>query len=904
MTHISKMTHCLSPITLAIVSCLTSQVMAQQTEEAAGQEYEVIEVTGIRGSLNKAINLKRGSTLTTESISAEDIGKFPDLNLAESLQRISGVAITRDNGEGQQISLRGLGPSFSRVLWNGVPISTASNGGTDVSAENRQFDFDVFSSDLFTQIDVSKSAAAHQVEGGISGVVNIRSARAFDFGEGFNATTIYKHGFNDLADSSDPNFTAIVSNTFADDTFGALFGFTTQQRDVRVDGFESQDWVSQSAGGYTFDVSDGNNSGLSDEALDTLLLPRLPRTEMQFGDRNRISYVAAFQYKPSDDFEINLDILGAQLESDIHRHNLDVEIRNQNDLVPTNASVRDNNTVESITLQGADRRSENRKFYQETEQLHTALSATWFVNDEFKLEAVLSSSTSEYELEEISFLASVDDTEVTIVTPSGSHPITEVYTNVDITNPDNFVLNTLRANFIYRDEKDTAFHVDGTWGDDDSNLRFGVAFDSYERDNDYFRNTSNTPANNITGDVPELSQIASTLPFNDYLSVLNPTDGAISNHLIINPDDAAAYFDYDQIEKEFSAVREAGTYFAKETTTAGYVEVNHTSDFLNREFRFNAGTRLINTEVDVAAPFLGNDLEFSSSYTELLPSFNLAWDVVDDLVVRVGAARTITRPIVSSMVPRTSVSSDFSVSRGNQDLEPYLSNQIDLGLEWYFADESLLALSYYDKSITGFIQNESTSGPFSDSGIDISTLDSNIYANLTPDTIVDFVQPQNVADTTEITGFEILYQQPLSFIVDGLGTMINYSKINGSTSFVTGNDVVVPSNIVGLSDENYNLVVYYETERFSIRGSYNFRSDYTTAACCRNNQPFLKTREGSGQFDMSATYTLPFAENVTLTMEGINLNENDEYTYFGTSDRLQRYVGTGRQVFLGARAIF
>ena len=211
--HWLAFTRALSPLVgkasaLSLVPAIASGLACAQGSQqvAADGPLEEVLVTAIRRSLNDAIDSKRNSVLSTESVVAQDIGKFPDLNLAEALQRTSGIAITRDNGEGQQISLRGLGPSFTRVLWNGVPISTASDGGTDVGANRREFDFDVFSSELFTRIDVAKSAAAHQVEGGVSGVVNLRSVRPFDF-DGFTANVTYKHGFQDLANEKDPNYT-------------------------------------------------------------------------------------------------------------------------------------------------------------------------------------------------------------------------------------------------------------------------------------------------------------------------------------------------------------------------------------------------------------------------------------------------------------------------------------------------------------------------------------------------------------------------------------------------------------------------------------------------------------------------------------------------------------------------
>lgn len=893
----------ISLLSAAIAAVSASPLSYSQTATEAEKDLatEEVVVTAIRRSLSNAIDSKRNSVLSSESIAAEDIGKFPDLNLAESLQRTSGIAITRDNGEGQQISLRGLGPSFTRVLWNGVPISTASDGGTDVGASNREFDFDVFSSELFSRIDVSKSAAASQVEGGISGVVNLRNARPFDF-DGFTANISYKNGIQDLADEkSDANYSFIVSDTFADNTFGALFGITSSERSVRVDGFETFDWVSQSANGFVFDVSDGNNSGLSDDALNDLLLPRLPRTEVQFGSRDRVSFVGALQYRPSENFEMNLDILGANLDSNIQRHNFDVEIRSQNDLVPLNASASDNNNVQSIRLLNANRRSENRIVDQETDQLHVALSTRWDVADNFTLDGIVSQAKSQYDRRQTTFLARALDTDITLSIPQGSRAIPEISSTTDVSDPDNFVFDLIRVEPVDREEKNTSAHIDATWGEEDSNLRFGIAYQKFERDTISHRASGNP--SDFVNDVPALSEISSVLPFDDFLDTLGASEGVLTNHLIIDPSAAAGFFNLAELDAN-APLQESGTSNAQETTISGYVEINHSTDFLEKPLRFNMGTRVVQTEVEVSAPFSGTNISFDNSYTEVLPSFNLAWDIHEDVIARMGAARTITRPDVGALSPNTNVADDASVSSGNPELEPFLADQIDLGIEWYFAEESVLALSFYNKDITGFIQNSSVQGPFSDSGIPISVLDPQIFANLTPDTIVDFNRPNNIPDTTEISGFELLYQQPLSFITEGLGLLFNYSTVDGSTSFTAGNGEEVPSNIVGLSEENYNAVLYYETPIFSIRGSWNYRDDFTVAPCCRNGQPFLRTREGSGQFDLSATYTLPFAENVTLTFEGINLNENEEYTYFGDTSRLQRYIGSGRQLFIGARATF
>ena len=172
---------------------------------------EIVVVASYRDRLAASIDLKRRATAFRDSIVAEDIGKFPDLNLAEALQRISGVAISRDNGEGQQVTVRGLGPEFTRVHLNGMSISSSAIGGTDQGSRGREFDFDIFPSELFTRIDIEKSPLASQEEGGIAGRMNLRTVKPFDY-DGFTVSASGQAGYSELADKTDPRLHALVSN--------------------------------------------------------------------------------------------------------------------------------------------------------------------------------------------------------------------------------------------------------------------------------------------------------------------------------------------------------------------------------------------------------------------------------------------------------------------------------------------------------------------------------------------------------------------------------------------------------------------------------------------------------------------------------------------------------------------
>ena len=204
---------------------------------------EVI-VTGYRKSLNAALDAKRDSVGSVDTIVAEDIAAFPELNLAESIQRIPGVSIQRDAGEGREISVRGLGPAYTRVRINGMEALTTvsssdANGGTN---RDRAFDFNVFASELFNNIAVHKTSSADIDEGSLGATVDLRTARPFDY-NGFTAVVGAKEDYNDLAGTLMPRYTGLISNTWADGMFGALVSAAYTKRAIVDDGSSTVRWM-------------------------------------------------------------------------------------------------------------------------------------------------------------------------------------------------------------------------------------------------------------------------------------------------------------------------------------------------------------------------------------------------------------------------------------------------------------------------------------------------------------------------------------------------------------------------------------------------------------------------------------------------------------------------------------
>ncbi len=237
-----------TPVTLlatAIAVVLSAPVMAQEVEALKpGQDIadlDKVTVTGYRQSLQKSLDEKRYSTEQVDSIFAEDIGKFPDQNLAESLQRIAGVSIDREGGEGQRISIRGLGSDFTRVRLNGLEALATAGTGTAGVNRSRGFDFNTFASELFSQVKVNKTQSAQMDEGSLGSTVDLRGSRPFDY-DGFKGSASAQVGYGELTEKFDPRVSGMISNTWADGTFGALLSASYSKRNVYEEGYNPVRW--------------------------------------------------------------------------------------------------------------------------------------------------------------------------------------------------------------------------------------------------------------------------------------------------------------------------------------------------------------------------------------------------------------------------------------------------------------------------------------------------------------------------------------------------------------------------------------------------------------------------------------------------------------------------------------
>ncbi|MDE1937935.1 MAG: TonB-dependent receptor [Alphaproteobacteria bacterium] len=532
---------------------MAAAAVAPAFAQDAGGAMETVVVTGYRASLTDSTNAKRASVGFTDTVFAEDIGKFPDTNIAESFNRIPGVTISRDiDGEGVNIQIRGLGPSFTKVLLNGAQVAMGSTGTTDAQGTNREVDLNMLPSELFTQLTVNKTPYADLLEGGAAGTVNMRTMRPFD-NPGMHIT----YSAQGTQSSNDhtavgEHGTLIVSDT--EGPFGVLIGVTGLVNPVYTTGFETIGWTTPKlnaamcpandcapigGGNWTIpatvpvNVTTGGlvpgatidkamllalNPGLTVEQLGTALIPRLGRPMFEQGTRSRFNGVVSLEYRPTDNLHFYVDMIGGRLDNNLNRSDIDWVGRNGS-MIPENLKLDANGVVTSGTFANSQFFLEARPYKEKEDFLSINPGMEWQVTDLFNVSLKANVTRSHFFRDSPTILVNTPASNATAPTipgtplpPTGGAFVT--YTNngvpteafnIDLNNPANFVWAGGRVNI--QDEKRYVYtngvHLDMEYGGDEMNVKFGGAFDEAYRNIMGYDN-SQAWQNAVCGDNPNV----------------------------------------------------------------------------------------------------------------------------------------------------------------------------------------------------------------------------------------------------------------------------------------------------------------------------------------------------------------------------------------------------------------
>ena len=909
-----------------LASTAAAPAPLQVAQEAAAPEpsaeVEAVVVTGFRASIGSAINTKRRANGVIDVIKAEDIADFPDANLAESIQRVPGVSIARDAGEGRQITVRGLGPQFTRVRINGVEgQSTAS--GTDSSGganRNRAFDFNVFASELFNSITVRKTASAQTEEGSLGATVDLQTGHPFDY-HGATFVVSAQEGYNDLSKAWDPRIAVLASNTWADGKLGALVSVAYTKRELLEEGHGSGGWLNGTeVGGYS------TASPYAQASLASTFSPRFPRYGRLTHDQKRLGITTSVQFRPDDNTLISGDFLYSDFKATREENWLEALSFARNasqggrpEIIARDGAINAKGDMVYGLFDDVDIESESRFDKLDTQYTQATITAEHTFGDRFKVNGLVGFSKSDFD----------NPIQTTVIMnrensdgfsydyrPNANLPL--INYGFDVTDPLAYNFGAARSEIRLRPQGVTntigTAQLDGDYQLTEAlHLKAGVNFKNYKFDSwaQARVNESVVPTLPAGVTLARLTKLVSGFGKN-----LGAPAGVPTSWSAPDLNAFAKLFDiYNgqglfELSGASNANARGNIRSVEEKDSAAYAQLDFDTDRFAVPIRGDLGVRYVKTQQSSTGYQLvagaAQQATVKRDYDDVLPALNLTAEVTPDFLLRFGAAKVMTRPNLGSLTPGGSLSTVgvFSVSSGNPDLDPIRATTYDLAAEWYFAKDSLLSVGLFYKDIESYIQTTRISQPFSASGLPVGLLDG---LGVSPNDTFLFSKPVNTKGGP-LKGIEISYQQPFSFLpgaFKNFGAIFNVTIVDSKIDYISARSPTgfVQDDLVGLSKNAFNATLYYEDERFSARVSGAYRDPYLTAVPSGTSTNDVDGVRKTFTVDASASYSLN--KRLKLTFEGLNLTDefNDQYTD-SQRDSVYVYSHTGRQFNFGLRYSF
>jgi len=919
----------LSSAIFAITAAVSSSQFAY-AQNAPDSEADEVIVQGIRGSLMRSQDIKRDGSGVVDAISSEDIGKFPDQNLAESLQRITGVSIDRAGGEGQLITVRGFGPDFNTVLVNGRQMASEN--------DTRAFSFDTISADMVNSINVFKTATATQQSGGIGATVNITTARPLALHDLKIAGSI-KALHDDNSGETTPEYSALISDTFNDETFGALLAVSHRKADTRLNQAQTDGWL-ENAGIPTAELNGG--AGFAGNVFS----PRNYDTKVTFEERTRTNTNLVLQYKPKDNLTLTADALFSDfdIKTDSTSYGHWFTAPNiENAVTDSNGTV-----VDLYQETGLATDFHAKKFDRLTSTKSYGLQADWDVTDNLNIIFDVSQSKAEREanngggnqLSLIGYKNRVRFQSDDKILPWVSE-FEDAATGLDYDGTLHNVSNYLdpangRAHVMLRrgwevEDDIKQYKMDGIWKEgSDTGLvaaKFGASLSKETKSLAYWTNEIGGVHCTYCGyaDTPDLPDSILTVfdAGNDFLSNVSGHGRTPTKWLRHDGEKQFAYLE-SLSGANFDAKRSDISYAVEEETTSAYFEFDFAGSIANMPLKATTGARLESTDVTVVGTQGAPErldildqtemstvygaaaaIDTSASYKALLPNVSLNLNVTDDIVARVAASRSLTRAPLNSMTPATNIVTTrpgtLTASAGNPALKPFLSDNLDLSLEWYYGDASYVSAGYFWKDVTNFIITGTKKQTFTTSNGSLLTDPSsgtNPNAPDAGDKVAEFTVtlPSN-GEEAIVDGIEVAWQH--TFGDSGFGAIVNGTIVDSDAPLKAG-DITQKFAVTGISN-SANVVGFYEQGPYQLRIAYNWRDKFLQSLTQTNGDGVVHVA-AYGQWDMSGSYAIN--ENISILFEATNLTEEVVTKYGRYKNQFLLAEDAGRRLSLGVTAKF
>ncbi len=934
-------------VSAAALLGMSVPALAADAAPKAGSDVGEVVVVGIRQSLEQSIESKRSADVILDVITAEDVGKFPDKNVAESLQRVPGVTISREFGEGERISIRGTAPTLNLTELNGHAVATADWFILDQLKASRSFNYLMLPSQVVGRLEVYKSPEADIDDGGVGGTVNVHTRNPLDL-DAITASGSFQGVLDEKSGKWSPTGSGLLSWHNSDKTFGILVGATYDKRDIKRDGMEVLGYETLNIPAtVTQGVSAGSVVGATPGQ--SLIIPSLVGSTIFQQTRERVGANFGVQWRPNDQIELNLTGLYSHMNADNFNQNYLFWGTSKNNAMATTpgetftANQIAGNVITAGTFNqpggsGVVFDAIDRRAHTQVRSIN--LDGTWTPNSQWKFGGQVGYTDAVGNTDHQPFWETTASTGVSYDLTGGVPKVH--FTNINpAVDSQPLSLGWASNNTILNDDSEFYTKFDGERFIENGpfkSVSFGVRYTSHDRDVNvtYGQRRALLPwtgpgATACNGHPCTLADVAGPLTPSDFLDGI-AVPGSLTSYITADRAKIESFYNglpapgiYDP-----NAVNQTGgcigllncnhygpneSFTFNEKTYAGYLM----GKFAGDNWRGNIGVRVVQTKdhsiantVGVSSTTAGaiqNPFGYylptaaSKTYTDILPSANFAWDLTHDIVLRAAAGRVVARPDYAQMVGFTSLTDSLLTGNGgNPNLNPYRATQYDASVEWYFAKQSLLSVDFFYKDISTYIVSAAVverhtlaasatlPGGAPDPRI-ANPANNCVLAGPSLFTCNYLVGRPVNANGGVVDGIELNYQQP---IWGGFGLQTNYTYTHATSQ----SGVPIPS----VSKHSANITGYFENERVSARLSYNFRSayfiDYDSE---RANRPLYSGN--IGDLDGSLSYNL--THNVALTFDVQNILDTKLTEYYDNNkNEPARIYKNGRMFFLGARAKF
>ncbi len=926
MSKISGKFRFKSALLVGSAMAMPSVALAQAESPQVGSaevmnEGDEIVVSGFRDSLSAAIQTKRNTNNQVDVIVAEDIAKFPDTNLAESLQRVPGIAIQRDAGEGRTVVVRGLGGQFTRVRVNGMETIATSpdNNG-------RGFDFNIFASELFNSIVVNKTAEAALDEGSLGAVIDLNTGNPLSLDTGVTFIASAQVRYNDLNDDAGPRLSGLLGWTNPDGTLGASVSAAYSEYVTPQLGNNTVRWTQGAfrsvRGTPCFSGSRYVPSTRCNEVA-LAFHPRIPRYGLIEHNRERLGLTGAVQWAPSENTKLSIDGLYATFKETRNEFWGEVLFRSlERGIDVVDYTIDANNNLISGTFNNAYVRTENfrrelnTEFYQISGRLDQRLS------DRLNLNVLVGTSKSDAD-SPIETTLVFDDPDFNGFTYDYSNMFSPqiVFGGSGISNPAQFQLaefrdrpsnvtnsfETISGNVQWEATDDFVFEVGALY------RKFTFDTIQFQRDSTYCAAFTCAPGQIGLQATAAISQI-----FN--LGNAGQPAGTTSSWLIPNIEAGAAAIG---LYNRPAVLNQGSDRGVTEEVTGGYAQVDWNTDIAGMKVTGNAGLRYVHTDQASTGLISGTEVEVVRNYDDWLPAVNLNAFITDDLVLRGAWSKVITRPGLGNLTPGGTIDPfNFRITSGNPFLSPFRADAYDVALEWYFAPGAIASVAFFAKDIKSFPIASSFDGTYADSQLPTSLLVAGtplhtaVVGGANPSVPIEF-RTQIDGEGGSLRGMEVQVNLPFSVFSDGFlsrfGVLGNVTLIDSDADYsllgpapainsagnpTGGTPETFTRPLFDLARKSANATAYYEDTKFSARVSIAYRDDYIDGVSATRN-----IFEGFGSsFNLDATIRYRINDAVELALEGTNLT--DDYRDRWVNDPSRRNYENnhfGRVIMVGAR---